>query len=75
MLRSLSRGVILVALTLMWIAAAWVIIDVVLADPAILIFEDIAILCAVLAPILYLAGTGLRWCDMRFAGGGSPRRA
>lgn len=73
MLRYLSRGVTVVALMLMWIAVAWVVIDLILAAPAILIFEDIAILCAVLAPILYLVGWGLRWCDTRFASGGARR--
>ncbi|MBW4022413.1 MAG: hypothetical protein HIU92_04610 [Proteobacteria bacterium] len=74
MLRYLSRGIITAALTLMWLAVAWVVVDLVFADPAILVFEDIAILCAVLAPILYLIGWGLRWCDARFMTG-TPRRA
>lgn len=60
MIRALSDGVLAAALTLMWIAAAWVVIDLLVADPAILIFEDIAIACAVLAPLLYLLGCGLR---------------
>ncbi len=59
MIRALSNGVLAAALTLMWIAAAWVVIDVLFADPAILVFEDIAIGCAILAPLLYLLGLGL----------------
>jgi hypothetical protein len=75
MLRSLSDGTIIAALTLMWLAAAWVICDVLFADPALLVFEDIAILCAVLAPITYLIGWGMRWLSLRVGGSGAPRRA
>jgi cation transporter-like permease len=73
MLRSLSHGTIIAALVLTWAAAAWVVLDMLFADPAVLVFEDIAILCAVLAPIVYLLGWGLRWCSLRF--GGAPHRA
>jgi hypothetical protein len=75
MLRSLSRGTITVALTLMWLAAAWVAFDVLFADPDLLVFEDVAILCAVLAPIIYLIGWGLRWLSLRVGTGGAVRRA
>jgi hypothetical protein len=75
MLRSLSYGTITVALTLMWVAAAWVVGDLLFADPALLVFEDIAILCAVFAPIIYLIGWGLRWLSLRFGTGGAVRNA
>lgn len=66
MLRALSDGTIVFALTLMWLAAAWAVIDVLIADPAVLIFEDVAIGCAVLAPVIYLVGWGLGWAATRF---------
>jgi hypothetical protein len=66
----LSRGTILVALTLLWMASAWVVCDLLFADPAVLVFEDLAILCAVLAPIVYLIGWGMRWLSLRI---GAPR--
>jgi len=75
MLRSISDGTILVALTLMWVAAAWVVGDLLFADPALLVFEDIAILCAVLAPIIYLIGWSFRWLSLRFGTGSAVRRA
>ncbi len=65
MLHALSRGIISIALTLMGVATAWLVIDILFADPAVLIFEDLAILCAVLAPILYLVGWALLWFDGR----------
>jgi hypothetical protein len=74
MLRSLSHGTIIVALALAWAAAAWVLMDVLFADPAMLVFEDIAILCAVLAPVVYLLGWGLRWFSLWF-GDDAPSRA
>jgi hypothetical protein len=75
MLRSLSHGTIVAALTLMWMAAAWVVCDLLFADPALLVFEEIAILCAVLAPVVYLIGWGLRWLSLRLGDSGAPRRA
>jgi hypothetical protein len=75
MLRSISRGTITVALTLTWLAAAWVAFDVLFAEPDVLVCEDIAILCAVLAPIIYLIGWGLRWLSFRFGGERQVRRA
>jgi hypothetical protein len=74
MLRSLSRGIIVAALTLMWVAAGWVVCDLLFADPALLVFEDIALLCAVLAPIVYLIGWGLRGLSLRFGASGTVRR-
>ena len=71
MLRSLSHATIVAALTLMWLAVAWVVCDVLFADPALLVFEDIAILCAVLAPIIYLIGWGMRWLSLRLGQGGA----
>ena len=65
MLRSLSRGTTTAALALVWLAAAWIVCDVLFADPAQLVFEDIAILCAVLAPIVYLFGWLMRWLSLR----------
>ena len=75
MLQSLSRGIILVALSLTWVACAWVVCDLLFADPAVLVFEDLAILCAVLAPLTYLLGWGLRWLSLRFGPGPAVRRA
>jgi hypothetical protein len=66
MLRVVSDATIILALTLMWLAMAWVIINVVFADPAVLVFEDVAIGCAVLAPLFYLVGWGLRSVATRF---------
>lgn len=60
MLRALSDGIIFVALIFMWLAAAWVVIDLLFADPAVLVFEDIAIGCAILAPITYMIGWGVQ---------------
>jgi hypothetical protein len=74
MLRSLSHGTITAALTLTWLAAAWVVFDILFADPDLLVFEDVAILCAVLAPITYLIGTGLRSLSIRVDTGGAVRR-
>ena len=65
MLRSLSRGTTTVALALVWLAAAWVACDVLFADPALLVFEDVAILCAGLAPVVYLIGWMMRWLSLR----------
>jgi hypothetical protein len=75
MLGSLSRGTIMVALALMWVALAWVVLDLLFADPALLVFEELAILCAVLAPMIYLIGCGLRWLSLRFGSGGEVRGA
>jgi hypothetical protein len=75
MLRSLSRATTITSLTLMWLAAAWVLCDVLFADPDLLVFEDLAILCAVMAPIIYLLGRGLTWLSLRFGNGGAVRRA
>ncbi len=75
MLRYLSDGIVAVALTLTWLAALWVAFDLLVADPAILVFEDLAILCAVLGPILCLIGWGLRVLARRWSGAGAPRRA
>jgi hypothetical protein len=75
MLRFLSNGVIAAALTCAWIAAIWVGIDVLFADPATLVFEDLAICFGVLAPILCAIGWGLRGLATRFAGGPALRKA
>jgi cation transporter-like permease len=75
MLRSLSHGTITAALTLTWLAAAWVVFDILFADPDLLVFEDVAILCAVLAPIVYLIGWGLTSLSLRFGNSGTARRA
>ncbi len=75
MLRYLSNGFVAAALILTWLAAVWVVVDLVVADPAILVFEDIAILCAVLGPILCLIGWGLRGLARRGSGAGAARRA
>jgi hypothetical protein len=75
MLRSLSRGTITFALTLMWLAVAWIVFDLLFAEPDLLVFEDLAILCAVLAPIIYLIGWGLRWVSLRVGTGAPVRRA
>jgi hypothetical protein len=60
MLRYLSDGIIAVALTLTWLAALWLVVDLLIADPAVLVFEDLAIACALLGPILCAIGWGLR---------------
>jgi hypothetical protein len=60
MLRYLSDGIIAVALALTWLAAFWLVVDLVIADPAVLVFEDLAIGCAVLGPVLCAIGWGLR---------------
>ncbi|WP_419757210.1 hypothetical protein [Acidisoma sp.] len=65
MLRSLSRGTTTVALALIWLAGGWLACDVLFADPAQLVFEDLAILCAVLAPVVYLIGWAMRWLSLR----------
>ena len=75
MLRSLSHATIVAALTLMWLAIAWVVCDVLFADPALLVFEDIAILCAFLAPIIYLIGWSMRWLSLRLGQGGAVLNA
>ncbi len=74
MLRALSHGTIVAALGLAWAAAAWLVLDLLIADPAMLVFEDVAILCAALAPVVYLIGWSLRWFSLWF-GGGPPHRA
>ena len=61
MLRSLSHGTIVAALTLMWMAAAWVVCDLLFADPALLVFEEIAILCAVEVGATVVAVVHLGW--------------
>jgi hypothetical protein len=73
MLRYLSDGIITVALTLTWLAALWLAVDLVIADPAVLVFEDLAIGCAALAPVLCLIGWGLR--RLGRGTGGTVRRA
>ena len=70
MLRYLSDGIITVALGLTWLAALWLVVDLVIADPAVLVFEDLAIACAALAPILCAIGWGLRGLNR-----GGARRA
>ena len=71
----LSRGMTVTALVLMWVAIVWVVCDVLFADPDVLVFEDIAILCAVLAPIVYLVGWCVRWLTLRVGNGGAVHRA
>jgi hypothetical protein len=75
MLRPFSRGIIIASLTLTWLTAAWVVCDVLFADPDLLVFEELAILCAVLAPIVYLVGWGLRWVSLRLCSGGAVSHA
>lgn len=61
MTASIAKGIIYLALGLMGIALAWVVFQILFASPYLLIFSEIAIICAVLAPILCLIGWGLRW--------------
>ncbi|MCB8880635.1 hypothetical protein ACELLULO517_10355 [Acidisoma cellulosilytica] len=68
MIETIAKGIIYLALGLMGVAAAWVVFQVLFASPDLLVFAEIAIICAVLAPILCLIGWGLRWV-------GSPARA
>lgn len=61
MIEIAAKSIIYLALGLMGIAAAWLVIQILFASPALLVFAEIAIICAVLAPILCLVGWGLRW--------------
>ncbi len=60
MLRKMSDGIIAAALALAWAAACWAAIDLLFADPAVLVFEGVAMACAALAPILCVIGWALR---------------
>ncbi|MCB8875039.1 hypothetical protein [Acidisoma silvae] len=61
MIEFFAKYIIYLALGLMGIAAAWVVIQILFASPDMLVFAEIAIVCAVLAPVLCLIGWGVRW--------------
>ena len=56
-----AKSIIYLALGLMGIAAAWLAIQILFASPSLLVFAELAIISAVLAPILCLVGWGIRW--------------
>jgi hypothetical protein len=60
-IETIAKGIIYLALVLMGIAAVWLVFQVLFASPELLIFSELAIICAALAPILCLIGWGLRW--------------
>lgn len=66
MLRAASRGIVGLSLVLAALAFAWVVCDLLLAAPATLVFEEIAIGCALLAPLVCLFGWAVRWLGCRF---------
>ncbi len=61
MIEIAAKSIIYLALGLMGIAAAWLAIQILFASPSLLVFAELAIICAVLAPILCLVGWGIRW--------------
>ncbi len=67
MLELVGKAVNTVALTLAVIALAWLVIDLLFAEPAELILMEVAIICAALAPVICLIGWGIRWIGLRRA--------
>ncbi|WP_284946058.1 hypothetical protein [Acidisoma cladoniae] len=67
MITRLSRLLISAALILAWLAVIWVVIDILFADQDTLVGDSIAIICAVLSPILLLLGWSLYWASERAA--------
>lgn len=61
MIEIAGKYIVYLALGLMGVAAAWLVIQILFASPALLVFAEIAIICAVFAPILCLIGWGIRW--------------
>lgn len=66
MLTAISKGIVSLSFVLAGLACVWLAADLLMAAPSTLIFEEIAIGCAVLAPILCLFGWGLRWTAWQF---------
>jgi hypothetical protein len=65
MTRRLSRVLIVAGLILAWLAVAWVVIDILFADQDTLVGDSIAIICAVLSPIVLLLGWSAYWASER----------
>lgn len=61
MLEATARSLIVTALVLVGVALAWLVIDLLFASPAVLVFAEIAIICAVLSPFVCLLGWIIRW--------------
>ncbi|GAB0116535.1 hypothetical protein [Acidisoma sp. 7E03] len=66
MLTAVSKGIISFSFVLAGLACLWLAADLLIAAPSTLIFEELAIGCAGLAPILCLFGWGLRWTAAQF---------
>jgi hypothetical protein len=66
MLRAASRGIIGLSLILAGLALAWIVCDLLFAAPATLVFEELAIGCAMAAPLVCLLGWAVRWVGCRF---------
>lgn len=66
MLRAAAKGITGLSLVLALLALAWIVCDLLLAAPATLVFEELAIGCAVLAPLVCLFGWAVRWIGCRF---------
>jgi hypothetical protein len=64
-LETVAQGVITAGLVLAGIAMAWLVVDILFASPAILVFAEIAMICAALGPLACLAGWGMRWIGVR----------
>ena len=65
MIELVAKSILYLALGLTAVAAAWLVIEILFATPNLLVFAEIAIICAVLSPILCLLGWGLRWIGWR----------
>ena len=68
MLKAASRGAIVLSFVLALLALAWLATDLLLAAPATLLFEELAIGFAALSPIILLFGWALRWASWHFEG-------
>lgn len=64
-MRAISQTIIALSMILAAIAAVWVVCDLLFAAPAVLLLEEVAIICAVLAPLVCLFGWGMRWVACR----------
>jgi hypothetical protein len=61
MIGYVSRGLISIALAMVWVAAIWLVVQILFAEQEMLVGDSIAIGCAMLAPIFCLAGWALNW--------------
>jgi hypothetical protein len=66
MLRAISGGIIGLSLVLAALALVWLACDILFAAPATLVFEELAIGCAMVAPVVCLLGWAVRWIGYRF---------